>query len=89
MGGFGRGNFGPGGPGGFGGSNNAVSQALTGLRTTLADPNAAPEQIKEKVTALRSVRRKAAAELSAAQKDLLLMLTVDQEAVLVDLGYLD
>jgi hypothetical protein len=90
MEGFGRGGRGPGGgPPGFGGSNNAVSQALIGLRTTLADPNAGPEQIKEKVTIVRSARQKAKAELTAAQKDLLQMLTLDQEAVLVSLGYLD
>jgi hypothetical protein len=97
-GGFGGGGRGPGGfggpgpgggPPGFGGSSSAVMQKLVELRTTLADPNGTAEQLKEKITAVRNARQKAKAELAAARKDLLDLLTVDQEAVLVSLDYLD
>jgi len=88
--GFGRGGPGPGGgPPGFGGPGNTVMQRLTELRTALADPNATSEQLKEKITAVRDARRKARAELAAARKDLLELLTLDQEAMLVSLDYLD
>jgi len=80
-------NRGGGPPAGFGG--NAVSVALDELKTTLADATSSPEQIKAKLTAVRSARAKAAADLAAAQKSLLLLLTPAQEAVLVSLGYLD
>ncbi len=84
----GPGGFPPsGGPPGFG--NMAVMQKLTELQTTLADPNATSEQLQEKMTAVRSARQKAKAELAAARKDLLQLLTLDQEATLVSLGYFD
>ena len=90
-GGFGRGGPGPGGgPPGFGGpGGNAVTQKLVELRTALADPNTTSEQLKEKISAVRDARQKAKAELAAARKDLLGLLTPDQEAVLVSLDYLD
>ena len=90
-GGFGRGGPGPGGgPPGFGGpGGNAVTQKLTELRTALADPNSTSEQLQEKLGAVRDARLKAKAELAAARKDLLELLTPDQEAVLVSLDYLD
>ena len=95
FGGGGRGPGGFGGPGpgggppGFGGSSNTVMQKLVELQTTLADPNGTAKQLKEKITAVRNARQKAKAELAAARKDLLDLLTVDQEAVLVSLDYLD
>jgi hypothetical protein len=96
RGGRGPGGFGRGGPGGgppFGGSpgfgNMAVMQKLAELQTTLADPNATSEQLKEKMTAVRSVRQKAKVDLASARKDLLQLLTLDQEATLVSLDYLD
>jgi hypothetical protein len=64
-------------------------QALMELQTVATDPNATTEQIKEKATAVRTVRQKAKADLAAAQKDLVQLLTQDQEAMLVVLGYLD
>ena len=88
--GFGRGGPGPGGPPGFGGpGGNAVTQKLMELRTALADPNATSEQLKEKIGAVRDARMKSKAELAAARKDLLELLTPDQEAILVSLNYLD
>ena len=87
---------GPGGPGGFGGpggpgggNNNAVSTALSELTTALADSTSTPEQIKAKVDAVRTARQKAVSDLAAAQKSLLPLLTADQEATLVGLGYID
>jgi hypothetical protein len=59
------------------------------LQTILADPNATSEQLKEKITAVRNARLKAKAELAAARKDLLELLTLDQEAMLVSLDCLD
>ena len=67
----------------------AVMQKLAELQTTLADPNATVEQLKEKMTAVRSARQKAKVDLAAARKDLLQLLTLDQEATLVSLDYLD
>jgi len=81
----------PGGPG-FGpglGGNNAVSTALAELTSTLADATSTPEQVKAKLAAVRIARQKAASDLAAAQKALLPLLTADQEATLVSLGYLD
>jgi hypothetical protein len=99
RGGFGRGGRGPGGfggmppfggPPGFGGpGGNAVTQKLVELRTALADPNTTPEQLQEKIGGVRSARQKAKTELAAARKDLLELLTPDQEAILVSLNYLD
>jgi hypothetical protein len=96
RGGFGRGpgGFGGvppfGGPRGFGGpGGNAVTQKLAELRTAWADPNSTSEQLMEKLGAVRSAREKAKAELAAARKDLLELLTPDQEAILVSLNYLD
>jgi len=98
-GGFRRGGRGPGGfggmppfggPPGFGGpGGSAVMLKLAELRTALADPNTTPEQLQEKIGAVRGARQKAKAELAAARKDLLELLTPDQEAVLVSLDYLD
>ena len=86
---------GRGGPGGggppadFGGGNNVVSTALAELKTVLAESTSTPEQIKAKVAAVRSARQKAAADLTTAQKNLLRLLTADQEVTLLSLGYLD
>ncbi len=64
-------------------------QKLVELQTTLADPNTTVGQIKEKLATVREAHQKAQAELIAARKDLLELLTLDQEAALVSLGYLD
>jgi hypothetical protein len=55
----------------------------------LADDKTTPEQLKDKVTAVRTARHKAGDKLQAAQKELLELLTPDQEAVLLGLGYID
>ena len=76
-------------PPGFGGGGGAVVHALSDLQATLADAKTTPEQIQDKLAALRAARQKARAELAAAQKDILELLTPDQEAILVNLGLLD
>ena len=48
-----------------------------------------PKQLNEKVAAVRAARKKAREKLEAVQKELLLLITADQEAVLVRLGYVD
>jgi peptidoglycan hydrolase CwlO-like protein len=100
MGMMGRG--GPGGPGGGRGGNNPapaaapdpatlspVAKAAADLQTVLDNKDAKPEDIKEKLTALRDARTKARDELKAAQKDLTELLTQRQEAVLVEMGILE
>jgi len=66
-----------------------VTQAMSELLAVTADTKSTPEQVKQKVEAVRAARAKARAELQAAQKELLELLTTDQEAVLVGLGYID
>jgi hypothetical protein len=80
---------GPGGPGGRGpGRGNAVAEALLALQEAVAQ--AAPaDELRERVATYRLLRQKAQRELEAAQKDLLLLLTAEQEAVLVSLRLLD
>jgi hypothetical protein len=55
----------------------------------LADPKHARIDLQKKVAAVRLAREKAHADLDVAQKELLQLLTPDQEAILVGLGYLD
>jgi Spy/CpxP family protein refolding chaperone len=78
-----------GGPGGGPMANNAISQAQADLKTTLADPKHTADEVKEKFAAVRKARQKVRTELEAAQKDLLKLLTPEQEATLVGLGYID
>jgi Spy/CpxP family protein refolding chaperone len=83
---------GPGGQGGGRGGQNATSAAaiaLNDLRTLLDNAAAAPEQIAQKLAALRDARAKAQSDLTAAQKDLSGVLTARQEAIMVTLGYLN
>ena len=68
---------------------NAVSQAQADLKTVLNDPKHSAAEVQEKVVAVRKAREKARSDLDAAQKDLLTLLTAEQEAVLVSLGYLE
>jgi Spy/CpxP family protein refolding chaperone len=85
----GIGGFPPGG--GFGGpmGSNIITQAQAELKAVLDDPKHTKAEVEEKVAAVRKARRKARAEMEAAQKDLLLLLTASQEAVLVSLGYME
>ena len=63
--------------------------AINSLQTTLTSTQPDPAEVKAKLAAVRSVRQKARRDLDAAQKDLLPLLTTDQEAVLVAQGILD
>ena len=92
--GGGRGGRGGGrGPGGPGGPPNQpetpVSKAAGELRTTLENKDAPAEEINAKLTALREARAKARADLEAAQKDLVSVLSPRQEAVMVAMGMVD
>ena len=94
----GRGMFGRGGRGGQGGGpgggqgagfSSPVVDASRELQTLLENKDATPEQIKAKLTALRDARAKIKEELTKAQTELREVLTVRQEAVLVERGLLD
>jgi hypothetical protein len=74
---------------GPGGEQTALDKAMTQLRTTLENSSASPDDIKKQLTAVRDAREKAKQELAAAQADLKKILTVRQEAVLVEMGQLD
>ena len=84
----------PNGPPGGGfpgmtGGNNAVATALAELKSALSNSKTPADQVKEKLAAVRNARQKANADLAAAEKSLRLLLTGDQETVLVSLGYLE
>jgi hypothetical protein len=70
------------------GGDNAVALALAELKSALSSTNAPPDQIKEQIAAVRTARQKAQTELAAAEKNLRQLVTADQEAVLISLGYL-
>lgn len=59
------------------------------LREALDKDGTAPSEITAKLTALREQRKKAATELATAREDLRKVLTVRQEAVLVQTGLLE
>ena len=58
------------------------------LQRTIGDSNATEQQVREQVTIVPP-RQKAKLEAQAAQKDLLRVLTFDQEAILVSLGVIE
>ena len=68
---------------------SAVGKATQELQEVLRSETAKPEQIKAKLTALRTAKVKATKDLAAAQKELKQDLTVKQEAILVLSGYLN
>ncbi len=101
---FGRGRGGRGGPGGPGGDQGpqadrrgrgpqgeqtALEKAMAQLRTTLENQSASPEDIKTQLTAVRQAREKAKQELAVAQQDLKKILTLRQEATLVEMAMLE
>lgn len=69
-----------------GGGETPEAQAL---RDALDKDGTPPSEITAKLTALREQRKKAAAELASAREDLRKVLTVRQEAVLVQTGLLE
>lgn len=68
---------------------SAVGKATQELQEVLRNKDAKSEQIKAKLTVLRTAREKAKKDLAAAQKELKKDLTVKQEAILVLSGYLN
>jgi len=99
---FGRGGPGGRGPGGDQGGpqgdrrgrgpqgeQTALEKAMIQLRTTLENQSATPEEIKTQLTAVRSAREKAKQDLAVAQQDLKKILTLRQEAMLVEMGQLE
>jgi len=65
-----------------------LSQAIADLQAAIADKSTTEEQLKEKISIVRDAREKTKAEIEAARKELLLILTTDQEATLVSMGLL-
>jgi len=93
--GGGGGNEGGGGAGSTPGASPAyrpsryTSPEAEALRAALESDSASPEEIKEKLQALRDARKKAATNLEAAREDLRKVLTLRQEATLVQMGILE
>ncbi|MDI6450691.1 hypothetical protein [Anaerobaca lacustris] len=83
---------GPGGRGARGpfaqGEPTAVDTASEALQTTLENTAATPDEIRTKLTTLRTAREKATQELATAQQELKQVLTLRQEAQLVLMGLL-
>jgi hypothetical protein len=99
-GGGGRGGRG-GGAGGFGGgaaaaptaaavaAPNPVLLAMNDLYNALNDPASSDDVIRTKLRTLRDAKAKAENDLKSAQDDLRNVVTLRQEAILMDLGYLE
>jgi hypothetical protein len=82
------------GRGGQGAANqnqpsNPIAEKAAALRTTLANDNATADQIKAALDALRDAKKTVDGQIKAAQDDLKSLLTVRQEAVLVEQGILE
>ena len=65
-----------------------LAQAISDLSAALADTTTTLDQLKERLAIVRDAREKTKADVEEARKELLLILTTDQEAVLVALGYM-
>jgi hypothetical protein len=89
--------FGRGGRGGRGGNNNNNTPPAADdpaakardLQAALDNKDSTTDQIKEKLAALREARTKAHDALVKAQNELKELVTVRQEAVLVNMGLLE
>jgi hypothetical protein len=68
---------------------SAVQQAASDLQSTLSDPDANSDLIKNKLDILRQAQDKAKQDLTVARSQLQALLTARQEAVLVENGLLD
>jgi hypothetical protein len=66
-----------------------VDQATQDLQTAIDDPNVNSDVIKTRLDTLRQAKSKASQDLTVARDALRAVLTVRQEAVLVDRGILD
>ena len=74
---------------GGGGSESEVLKAAQALAKVLKDKDASAGDIRSALQALRDARAKAKAALEEAQKELRSVLTLRQEAQLVQMGLLD
>jgi hypothetical protein len=68
---------------------NPMETLLAELQAMVAEKSTPEVQLKEKLETIRATRRKAKADLIAAQEDVVQLLTMKQIAALVALGYLD
>ncbi len=68
---------------------SAVARASDELEETLNNPQATPEQIRARLTALRQARERARQELERAREEVRQLVTQRQEAQLVLMGILD
>ncbi|HVT82641.1 MAG TPA: hypothetical protein VHM90_18515, partial [Phycisphaerae bacterium] len=66
-----------------------LTQALSDLTTALADSATTTEQLKQKLEIVRDARLKTRSDMENARKELLKILTTEQEATLVSLGYIE
>ncbi len=97
FGGFGRRSGGPGSPGGNQGDQGQRGPGGQGggspesqaLRTALESDSTSADEIKTKLAALREARKKSQAQLEQAREELKKVLTLRQEATLVQMGLLD
>ena len=88
AGGGGGGGGGQGGPGG-GRFGRVSSPEADALQAALASDSTPDSEIQTKLQALRDARKKAQANLEAARQDLEKVLTLRQEATLVQMGLLE
>ena len=65
-----------------------LQAAQSTLQIVLTKSDATVEEYKTAMAALRTARRKSAEDLTKAQNELIRLLTVRQEAVLLQLGIL-
>jgi len=68
---------------------SAVEVAQEQLRTLLDNTSATPDQIRQRIAALRTARKQVQQQLVIAQKNLIQIVTVRQEAQLIMMGLLD
>jgi len=68
---------------------SAIEVAQEQLRTLLDNTSATPDQIKQRIAALRTARKQVQQQLVVAQKNLTQIVTVRQEAQLIMMGLLD
>jgi hypothetical protein len=89
-GGYGGGGMGGRGGGGMAGpTNNPVTTALNELSVVLQDPTQDDDAVRLKLSAYRAAVKTVEASLKTARDDLRNYVTLRQEAILINLGYLD
>jgi hypothetical protein len=69
--------------------NNIITQAQADLKVVLNSPKHTPVEVQEKLAAVRAARQRARSNFESLQKDLIQLLTAEQEAILASLGYIE